>query len=316
MLAPQTEILITVDGIEQGRHVFAPGEYILGRNSDCHIRVEADLVSRRHAKLTLNFDNALIEDLGSSNGTQVNGKAVAGAVRLWPNQKIQIGAATIELRRLRTESAPGLSLAPSQQALRGMLPEEILREKKYDIGGVIAQGGMGAILDAREAAIKRTVAMKVMLDTNDADSIARFIAEAQVTGQLDHPNIVPIYELGVDENGQPFYTMKLVRGITLRKVLDLLAKDFPETVKKFPLSALLTVFQKVCDALAFAHSKHVIHRDLKPENIMLGDFGSVLVMDWGWRRCSIPAAPPRASRRGRPCVPSSTRLRAMRTPAR
>ena len=288
MVTPKTEVLITVAGAECGRYLFAPGEYILGRNPDCHIRVEADLVSRRHAKLTLNFDNALIEDLGSSNGTLVNGKPVAGATRLWPNQKIQIGTATIELRRLRTDSAPDMSLAPSQQALRDMLPEEILREKKYDIGGVIAKGGMGAILDAKEVAIKRRVAMKVMLDTNDAEAIARFIAEAQVTGQLEHPNIVPIYELGVDENGQVYYTMKMVRGITLKKVLELLAKGVAETAQKFPLSALLTVFQKVCDAIAFAHSKGVIHRDLKPENIMLGDFGSVLVMDWGLAKVLDP----------------------------
>src|SRR5437763_4838799 len=75
--------------------------------------------------------------------------------------------------------------------------------------------------------------------------------------------------------------MKLVRGITLKKVLELLAEGAEGTVKKYPLPAMLTIFQKACDAVAFAHSKGVIHRDLKPENIMLGDFGSVLVMDWG-----------------------------------
>ncbi len=161
------------------------------------------------------------------------------------------------------------------------MPDELLGEKRYATGGVIARGGMGAILDARQRATKRTVAMKVMLDTGDEAALLRFIEEAQVTAQLDHPNIVPIYELGVDEQDQLFYTMKMVRGITLKKVLELLAQGVPETVKKYPLPVLLTVFQKVCDALAFAHSKGVIHRDLKPENLMLGDFGSVLVMDWG-----------------------------------
>ena len=281
MPAPQTEVLITVDGLEKGRHIVEPGEYVIGRNPDCHLRVDADLVSRQHAKLIVNYDHALIEDLGSSNGTFVNDAPVTERTRLWPSQKIRIGAASVTLRRLQGEQPTDMSLAPAQMAIRRMLPAEMLREKKYDIGGVVARGGMGAILDAREAAIERRVAMKVMLDTNDADDIARFIAEAKVTGQLEHPNIVPIYELGVDENGQPFYTMKMVHGITLKKVLELLAKSVADTVKKFPLPALLTVFQKVCDALAFAHSKHVIHRDLKPENIMLGDFGSVLVMDWG-----------------------------------
>ena len=283
MPVPQTEVLITVDGVEHARHILTPGDYVIGRNPDCHLRVDADLVSRQHAKLFLNFDNALIEDLGSSNGTFVNDVPIPEGerTRLWPSQKIRIGAATIELHRLQMGTPGDMSLAPAQQTLRDMLPAEMLREKKYDIGAVVARGGMGAILDAREAAIERRVAMKVMLDTNDAGDIARFIAEAKVTGQLEHPNIVPVHELGVDENGQPFYTMQMVRGITLKKVLELLADGVAETVKKFPLSALLTVFQKVCDAIAFAHSRGVIHRDLKPENLMLGDFGSVLVMDWG-----------------------------------
>ncbi len=290
MPAPQTEVLITIGGKEHARHLLTPGDYVIGRNSDCPIRVEADLVSRQHAKLILNYDHALIEDLGSSNGTQVNGQPIAQAerTRLWPNQKIQIGTATIELRRLQSDAPSDMSLAPAQRAVRDMLPAELLREKKYDIGAVVARGGMGAILDAKEAAIKRRVAMKVMLDTNDAGDIARFVAEAQVTGQLEHPNIVPVHELGVDENGQVFYTMQMVRGITLKKVLELLAKGVAETVKKFPLSALLTVFQKVCDAIAFAHSKGVIHRDLKPENLLLGDFGSVLVMDWGLAKVLDP----------------------------
>ena len=280
MAAPQTEVLITVAGSERGRYLFKPGDYVIGREEGCHIRVEAELVSRRHAKLVINYDHALIEDLGSSNGTRVNGEPVTAATRLFPNQKIQVGTATIELRRLKME-ASDQSLMPTAAMVRRVLPEEFLREKKYDIGKVIAQGGMGAILDAREATIERTVAMKVMLDTNDPDALARFLNEAKVTGQLEHPNIVPVHELSVDENGQPFYTMKMVRGITLKKVLALIAEGVGATAKKYPLPALLTVFQKVCDALAFAHSRGVIHRDLKPENLMLGDFGEVLVMDWG-----------------------------------
>ena len=187
----------------------------------------------------------------------------------------------MEIHRVKSVPPPDVSLAPQTVAMQRLLPEEFLRDKKYDIGKVVAQGGMGAILDAKEATTERRVAMKVMLDGSSPDDLTRFIAEAKVTAQLEHPNVIPVHELGIDENGQPFYTMKMVRGITLRKVLELLADGTPETVKKYPLSALLTVFQKVCDALAFAHSKGVIHRDLKPENLMLDDFGVVLVMDWG-----------------------------------
>jgi serine/threonine protein kinase len=181
-----------------------------------------------------------------------------------------------------------LSLGSKRDALRKLLPPEFLREKKYEIGNVVAQGGMGAILSARESTIERSVAMKVMLDGASPDDLLRFISEAKVTGQLEHPNIVPVHELSVDESEQVFYTMKFVRGITLKKVLDLLAEKHDATLKKYPLGQLLTVFQKVCDAIAFAHSKGVIHRDLKPENFMIGDYGEVLVMDWGLAKVLDP----------------------------
>ena len=140
---------------------------------------------------------------------------------------------------------------------------------------------MGAVHSVRDLSIHRRVAMKVMLHAGDAAGTARFLEEAQITGQLEHPNIVPVHELGFDAEGCPFYTMKLVRGTTLSAVLGALASGVAGTAAKYPLPVLLTIFQKVCDALAFAHSRQVIHRDLKPENIMLGDFGEVLVMDWG-----------------------------------
>ena len=300
MIVPETEIVVSKDGVEILRRTVRPGDYVVGREPGCDVQVEVELVSRRHAQLTVNFDHALIEDLGSSNGTFVNGQPVTEATRLWPNQKIKIGAATIEVRRLKAVPSPDVSLAPQTAAVQRLLPEELLREKKYDIGKVVAQGGMGAILDVRDAATQRGVAMKVMLDSSSPDDLSRFVAEARITAQLEHPSIVPIYELSVDENGQPFYTMKMVRGITLRKVLELLTEGVTETVKKYPLPALLTVFQKVCDALAFAHSKGVIHRDLKPENIMLDDFGVVLVMDWGLAK--VLGSAPDTLRAGAPIV--------------
>src|SRR5687767_5282049 len=113
------------------------------------------------------------------------------------------------------------------------------------------------------------------------ENLLRFIDEAQLTGQLEHPNIVPVYELGLDEQGEVFYTMKFVKGITLDEVIRGLRAGTQSTVDQYPLGALLTVFQKICDAVAFAHSKGVVHRDLKPENIMIGAYGEVLVMDWG-----------------------------------
>ena len=154
---------------------------------------------------------------------------------------------------------------------------------KYILGRLIARGGMGAILNARDVNLRRDVAMKLMLEPDKAgnDKILRFIHEAQVTSQLEHPSIVPVHELGVDGGGNVFYTMKFVKGRMLSDVLKNIRDGNAPTIGNYPLSHLLTIFQKVCDAVAFAHSKCVIHRDLKPDNVMVGDYGEVQVMDWG-----------------------------------
>jgi serine/threonine protein kinase len=153
----------------------------------------------------------------------------------------------------------------------------------FVFGRRIAQGGMGAILEASDCKLGRTIAVKVILSEVEcsADQKQRFIQEAAVLGKLAHPNIVPVYDLGRDSEGQLFYTMKLVKGVTLQDILDDLRKEKPEALAHYTLDRLLTIFRKVCDALAFAHAQNIIHRDLKPENIMVGEFGEVLVMDWG-----------------------------------
>jgi serine/threonine protein kinase/WD40 repeat protein len=153
----------------------------------------------------------------------------------------------------------------------------------YQLGREIAQGGMGTILEARDRKLSRTVAVKVLMPDSDMDEamFRRFVREATVLAQLEHPNIVPIHDI-VWEGGMPlFYTMKLVKGRTLHAILDELRTGKPEALREFTLDRLLTIFRKVCDAVAFAHSRGILHRDLKPENIMAGEFGEVLVMDWG-----------------------------------
>ncbi len=153
----------------------------------------------------------------------------------------------------------------------------------YEFRGEIARGGMGSILEAQDRRLGRTVAVKVMLSEmkGDAEQRQRFINEAAVLATLEHPNIVPIHDLGRDAEGHLFYTMKLVHGRTLQAILNALTNGHAETAAHYTLDRLLTVFRKVCDALAFAHSRGIIHRDLKPENVMVGEFGEVLVMDWG-----------------------------------
>lgn len=154
---------------------------------------------------------------------------------------------------------------------------------RYTVGEAVARGGMGIILRAKDLSIRRTVAMKVMLSEKSPsrERVLRFIEEARVTGQLQHPGIVPVYEFSVNAHGGLFYTMKFVQGETLKDILEHIRQGDRETIDKYSLSQLLNLFLKVCDAVAFAHAKGVVHRDLKPENIMTGDYGEVLVLDWG-----------------------------------
>ena len=143
----------------------------------------------------------------------------------------------------------------------------------------IAHGGMGRILLCHDKTIGRPIAMKVMLPriAESEKHRLRFLEEAQITGQLEHPNIVPIHEMGKDAEGNIYFTMKLVRGRSLGEILKEMRKGGPGP----SLTEFLGVFQKACDGIAFAHSKGVIHRDLKPDNIMVGEFGEVQIMDWG-----------------------------------
>jgi serine/threonine protein kinase/WD40 repeat protein len=152
----------------------------------------------------------------------------------------------------------------------------------HEVCGFIARGGMGAVYLARQQALEREVAVKVMTSEADSPEMAeRFRREALVLGRLAHPNIVPVYDISTDDEGQLFYTMKLVKGRTLQHIINDLRNEDAEALRMHTLASLLTVFRKVCDALAFAHSQGIIHRDLKPENVMVGEFGEVLVMDWG-----------------------------------
>jgi len=275
------EIIIQHENVELARATLQDGEYTIGRSRESDIFVNTPLISRKHARLTIEGESIVIEDLGSSNGTYVAELLIAGPTRISPHQAVRLGDVSLDMRRQRAASESTPTRSPRRDVIRRLLPDELLADQRHAVGKVVAQGGMGAILDAQQTATKRRVAMKVMLTTEDEGDVLRFIEEAQVTAQLEHPNIVPVHELGVDDQDQLFYTMKMVRGITLKKIITLLRQGVAGTVKKYQLPALLTVFQKACDAVAFAHSKGVIHRDIKPENIMIGDFGEVLVMDWG-----------------------------------
>lgn len=157
-------------------------------------------------------------------------------------------------------------------------PEPI--NARYADKGEVGRGGMGSVRRVYDKSLLRLAAVKVLhADLATADrQVQRFVDEAQITGQLDHPNIVPIHELGIDDAGNHYFSMKLVQG----KTLDQMVEDAGSSrLDADRLGELLQVFVKVCDAVAFAHHRGVIHRDLKPLNVMVGEFGQVYLMDWG-----------------------------------
>jgi serine/threonine protein kinase len=143
----------------------------------------------------------------------------------------------------------------------------------------LAQGGMGKVSIARDEPLKREVALKELLEVGSSNKLfrRRFLEEAEITGQLEHPGIIPIYALGTDRQGLPFYTMRLVHGMTLKEVISEHHNSYSDTA----LRELLRRFVAVCQTVAYAHARGVVHRDIKPSNIMLGKYGETLVMDWG-----------------------------------
>lgn len=160
------------------------------------------------------------------------------------------------------------------------------QDNKYKFRNSIGRGGTKIVLRVHDADTARDVAMAILPDAaaRPHADILRFLREARLTANLEHPNIVPIHDIGLDANGTPYFTMKLIRGETLRQALVKLEKGDPAYVKRYTRDRLLRIFLKVCQGVAFAHSKGVIHLDLKPENIQIGDFDEVVIMDWGIAR--------------------------------
>jgi tetratricopeptide (TPR) repeat protein/tRNA A-37 threonylcarbamoyl transferase component Bud32 len=143
--------------------------------------------------------------------------------------------------------------------------------------GEIARGGMGVIVKCRDLALRRDLAVKVLLEKHRSrpELIRRFLVEARIAGQLQHPGTVPIHELGALADGRPYFAMKLVKGRTLEAILE--ERGSPSE----DLPRFLGIFEQVCQTVAYAHARGIVHRDLKPANVMVGRFGEVQVMDWG-----------------------------------
>jgi len=186
----------------------------------------------------------------------------------------------------RTNTSAGLSSPGSKDD-----PLSITQGDRYRLEGELARGGMGVVYRATDTAFGREVAIKVVgPDLGDTDAARRFVAEARITGQLQHPAIPPVHDLGSLPNGRPYLAMKLIKGRTLAAEIRSIREAGP--LQPEDLDRLTRMFEQVCLAVAFAHSRRVIHRDLKPANVMVGAFGEVQVMDWGLAKDLAAASVP------------------------
>lgn len=230
-----------------------------------------EIVSRAIAKHGGNAE----ETLAQFGGDQQIHQSFAGAIAFTKSGGLQPTVASEDIVRFDNSDIPGVTEVPGRYT----------RESEH------ARGGMGRVLLVHDEHIGRDIALKELLPElrensktgtvdqhpavrHSASLVTRFLQEARITGQLEHPAIVPVYELGQRGDGTIYYTMKLVRGRTLSQAISN-AGTLRERLK------LLPHFLDLCQAIAYAHSRHIIHRDLKPANVMIGEFGETVVLDWG-----------------------------------
>jgi len=239
---------------------FTPGSADLGA-PDAH-RTDAGDISHDSAAATRASDDASPGEMGTldDNWGRADGDRPEMTIKSRADSSDFGGSASLS----RLESIPRRSLRSNERT--------DIQHPEYELVSVLGEGGMGIVWDARQTSVDRSVAVKMIKGPMATRSSHRekFLAEAIVTGDLDHPNIVPIYDVGTDDRGTLFYSMKQVHGTPWQKV-----------IKEKSQHENLEILMRVADAVAFAHDRGIVHRDLKPENVMLGAYGEVLVMDWG-----------------------------------
>jgi len=222
-----------------------------------------------------------------SNGSL---RATQGWSRMETQAAMQVNAPTLAEpgRFTKATVAPGprprsISVLPKvQTAPSGEI--ELLHEPadRYRPLGVLGTGGMGVVERAEDIDIGRPVAIKRLLpEASHAMGIARFVSEIRIVGSLDHPHVVPIHDVGVDDDGRYFFVMKYVEGRTLADVIDLLATGDAGALAFWTFERRVELMIAVLQALEYAHERGIVHRDIKPENIMIGAHGEIRLMDWG-----------------------------------
>jgi serine/threonine-protein kinase len=171
------------------------------------------------------------------------------------------------------------TVLPRRRAAAAVVVEE---RPRFERVSLLGEGGMSQVELARDNDIRRTVALKRLRAQDPAaEALLRFADEVRIVGQLEHPSIVPIYDVGRDEAGQVYLVMKHLDGETMEQVIEKLRSRDPATVAQYSIEYRVHLFLGVLDAVRYAHARGIIHRDLKPSNVMIGRFGEVTVLDWG-----------------------------------
>jgi serine/threonine protein kinase/formylglycine-generating enzyme required for sulfatase activity len=246
------------------------------------------------ALLEVGFDATEVERLLGSDATPGPSPPAPPA----PPRPVhaQLDAPATEDQTINDEVVPRISqlARPDEPTVDELIGRLLDITSRFDLQGEIARGAMGRILSAWDLHLGRPVAIKVLRKTTarDLDRV-RFLEEAQVTGQLQHPNIVPVYELG-RLHDQVAFVMRRIEGRSLKDIIGSLRRGDPDEVAQFGRMRILTIFHQLCLAVAFAHTRGVVHRDLKPSNVMVGDFGEVALLDWGL--CKVVSDATRSTR--------------------
>lgn len=262
------EIIASKDGQEVGRWSLPPGEYVAGRGEDCDLTLSSPTVSGKHARFLLKDDWTVeITDLDSSCGTFLDDQPIEWSRVFSLPQTFRLADVLLEV---------------GQSAVRSNTDSELssLASSRIELANEADGDGTGSGVAARDLNLERPVFIRWAPEDASGDALDSFLEEARLLARLEHPNVVAIHQLGENDAGRRFYTLNQGEGQTLASLVDRLSSGDDAARERFPVTARVTLFLKICDALAFAHSKGVAHGRLNPACVNVGNHGEVLVGGW------------------------------------
>jgi serine/threonine-protein kinase len=240
-----------------------------------------------------NLYSSFVQDRPTAlSGLDDNARTLASPMRGMAMHAAEVAAAPHEPTQVSTADQMKALTATQQGRRATVLPRVTAKNKavaltpsnedRYQLMRTLGAGAMGEVSLEKDNDIGRTVAVKRLTgDANNPDGLVRFISEVRTIGQLEHPNIIPIHDVGLDENGRYYFVMKYVDGETLEAIINKLAAGDPDYHARYPVEVRLEIFLGLLHALQYAHDQGVLHRDIKPANVMVGRYGEVILMDWG-----------------------------------